>query len=152
MLFARSDSPAEFAIRSCVVTVVCIIGWSSMTLADSLIPSPPLPGEEQWEVQVIPRQPRRAAEHEGGTYESLYQAIPFRRSEYLANPSYRHDAAMELLFGEQRPTVVHRGDIPQRVVNPRPVFSQPYRMSIRESWDFLRDVRPPLGDFSRWMW
>jgi len=32
-----------------------------------------------------------------------YAMVPFSRSEYEANPSYRHDAAMELMFGVMRP-------------------------------------------------
>ena len=41
-------------------------------------------------------------------YAWIYHSIPFLRSEYIANPSYRHEAAMEMLFGELRPTVVHK--------------------------------------------
>lgn len=41
-------------------------------------------------------------------YRAIYDSIPFSRAEYEANPSYRHDAAMELLFGQMRPTVIHR--------------------------------------------
>lgn len=41
-------------------------------------------------------------------YREVYNAIPFSRAEYDANPSYRHDATMEFLFGQMRPTVVHR--------------------------------------------
>jgi hypothetical protein len=37
------------------------------------------------------------------TYADAYAMIPFSRSEYEANPSYRHDAAMELMFGAMRP-------------------------------------------------
>jgi len=42
-------------------------------------------------------------------YRDAYDAIPFSRAEYDANPSYRHDATMEFLFGQMRPTVIHRG-------------------------------------------
>ncbi|MCA9113624.1 MAG: hypothetical protein KDA79_00960 [Planctomycetaceae bacterium] len=41
-------------------------------------------------------------------YRRAYEAIPFSRAEYEANPSYRHEAAMELLFGQLRPTTIHR--------------------------------------------
>ncbi len=37
------------------------------------------------------------------TYAEAYAMVPFSRSEYEANPSYRHDAAMELMFGVMRP-------------------------------------------------
>ncbi len=41
-------------------------------------------------------------------YAEIYNSIPFNRAEYEANPSYRHDTAVEFLFGKMRPTVVHR--------------------------------------------
>ncbi len=41
-------------------------------------------------------------------YRTVYNSIPFSRAEYEANPSYRHDATMEFLFGQMRPTVIHR--------------------------------------------
>lgn len=37
------------------------------------------------------------------TYADLYRSIPFSRAEYDANPSYRHDAVMEILTGNPRP-------------------------------------------------
>ncbi|MBS0204832.1 MAG: hypothetical protein JSS49_18145 [Planctomycetes bacterium] len=42
-------------------------------------------------------------------YTEIYRSIPFNRAEYNANPSYRHDTAVEFLFGKMRPTVIHRG-------------------------------------------
>jgi len=42
------------------------------------------------------------------SYLDVYRSIPFIRAEYDANPSYRHDATMEILFGQLRPTVVHK--------------------------------------------
>jgi hypothetical protein len=42
------------------------------------------------------------------TYEEAYSQISFRRSEYEANPSYRHDSAMELAFGTLRPMTIIR--------------------------------------------
>ena len=47
-------------------------------------------------------------EKNGLTYEQAYNAIPFNRAEYDANPSYRHDSAMELLFDQMRPTTIIR--------------------------------------------
>lgn len=41
-------------------------------------------------------------------YATVYNSIPFLRSEYDQNPTYRHDAAMEILFGQMRPMVVNR--------------------------------------------
>jgi len=42
------------------------------------------------------------------SYEDAYNSITFRRSQYNAQPSYRHDAAMELMFGVMRPTTIVR--------------------------------------------
>ena len=39
-------------------------------------------------------------------YVKFYNSIPFRRSEYVANPSYRHEATMEMLTGQLHPKVV----------------------------------------------
>lgn len=40
------------------------------------------------------------------TYWEAYQSIPFLRAEYEANPSYRHEAALELMMGALRPTTI----------------------------------------------
>jgi hypothetical protein len=59
-----------------------------------------------------------------GDYQSVYDAIPFSRAEYDANPTYRHDATMEFLFGRMRPTVIQRTsaqvdvNMPETVVSP----------------------------------
>ena len=37
------------------------------------------------------------------SYIEVYNSIPFRRSEYAANPNYRHEATIELLLGQIRP-------------------------------------------------
>lgn len=97
--------------------------------------------EHDWDVTIIPGTPTddatsreyRAAYRE---YRAAYDAVPYRRAEYLANPSYRHDAAMEILFGEMRPTVIHRQQKPERIVNPRPSLTQPYRASTSELWSY----------------
>ncbi|MEW4489841.1 hypothetical protein AB1L42_17290 [Thalassoglobus sp. JC818] len=73
------------------------------------------------------------------TYKQIYDAIPYRRADYLANPNYRHDTAVEILFGEMRPTVIHRQDQPQRVVNPRPQIFRP-------------DMFPYIGDYRKYYW
>ena len=36
----------------------------------------------------------------------MYGSIPYSQAEYIANPSYRHEATMEILFGELRPTTI----------------------------------------------
>jgi hypothetical protein len=44
------------------------------------------------------------------SYWAIYESIPFLRSAYDANPAYRHDATMELLTGNARPSVIHHHD------------------------------------------
>ncbi len=44
----------------------------------------------------------------GLSYAEIYRSIPFSRAEYLANPSYRHEATMEIMMGQLRPTVTHK--------------------------------------------
>lgn len=46
------------------------------------------------------------------TYLQAMASIPFNREEYEANPSYRHDAALEMMFGAMRPTMVVKQNIP----------------------------------------
>ena len=46
------------------------------------------------------------------SYSEVYNSIPFRRSEYLANPSYRHEATVELLLGQIRPKTVTNISMP----------------------------------------
>ncbi len=36
-------------------------------------------------------------------YREVFRSIPFSRAEFNANPSYRHDATMEILTGNARP-------------------------------------------------
>ena len=41
-----------------------------------------------------------------GAYAEVYNSIPYSRAEYFANPAYRHEATMEILFGQLRPRTV----------------------------------------------
>lgn len=77
-----------------------------------------------WKIQITPQQASRV-DVNPKNYEKIYNSIPYRRAEYLANPSYRHDTTVEIMFGQMRPTVVHRQDQPQRIVNPRPSAVNP---------------------------
>lgn len=90
----------------------------------------------------------------GLTYAEVYDSIPYHRSEGLANPSYRHDATMEILFGELRPMTIVR-NMPQAVqqpVYPRPYYGiTPYRSYFGPyGWGYgtygLRSYRWSLWD------
>ena len=73
-------------------------------LVDKLPPSPPL----EPAAGVVPAGAGAAmpAGINRASYSEVYNSIPFRRSEYLANPSYRHDATIELMLGQIRPTTL----------------------------------------------
>ena len=90
----------------------------------------PLSGSD-WKIQITPRK-----KVDLNSYGKIYNAVPYRRSEYLANPSYRHDTTVEILFGEMRSTVVHRQNSPQRVVNPRPSPYNPGAFRALEYWRY----------------
>lgn len=57
--------------------------------------------------------PYPASIPQAAAYARIYNAIPFSRAEYLANPSYRQETAMELLTGNQRQIVVNRTYTPK---------------------------------------
>lgn len=46
------------------------------------------------------------------SYADALAEIGFSRAEYEANPAYRHEAAMELMFGQLRPTTVVKQTVP----------------------------------------
>ncbi len=68
---------------------------------------PPLPAPEP-ATGVVPADAVAAmpAGINKASYIEVYNSIPFRRSEYLANPSYRHDATIELMLGQIRPKTI----------------------------------------------
>lgn len=94
----------------------------------------PVPQSNDFGIQIIPAVPRNVAVN-GQTYDDVYRAIPYSLTEYLANPSYRHDAAMEVLFGALRPTTVHR-ELPAQVAE-QPEWT-PYRPYLNAQWDYFQ--------------
>jgi|GEM_PF-4633806 len=102
--------------------------------------------KENWTMTISPGATASPAADE---YRRIYESIPYRRTEYLANPGYRHDATLERLFGQLRPTVIQRTDHAERVVNPRPDVRQPYPVSQSELeqyrlWFYTGLPFPPL--------
>lgn len=53
---------------------------------------------------AVRRNEQRAVTPE--SYREIYNSIPFSRAEYLANRDYRHEATMEILFGQLRPKTI----------------------------------------------
>ncbi len=103
--------------------------------------------DDNWSMSIVPGNSGRK-QVDPSDYNKIYQKIPFRRSEYLANPSYRHDATMEIMFGELRPTVNHRTTEPQIIHNPRP---RAYQDNQFLSNDYWRYHPPALRYFNRYM-
>ena len=71
-----------------------------------------VPGEcfdKEGVIAVEPPAGRVDPRYMAQMYSEIYKSIPFIRAEYNANPSYIHDSTMEILFGQMRPTVIHRG-------------------------------------------
>ena len=61
-------------------------------------------------------------------YRRVYNSIPFNRAEYNANPSYRHEATMSILFGKRPSTVYRFTPSAPATINPvaYPAFPSPY--------------------------
>lgn len=62
------------------------------------------PAGEDHGIAIVPNGKLRM---NGLSYRQVYDSIPYSRTEYLANPAYRHEATMELLTGVPRQKVVH---------------------------------------------
>lgn len=104
-----------------------------------VLPTPPTPGtvirSDAHGILIIPGKVATDAPRTNGkTYREVYDSIPFSYTEYLANPGYRHEAAMEILFGQMRPTTVHKEYTPQVVPDPTPSLYQPFLFAHPEQW------------------
>ncbi|MBX3444483.1 MAG: hypothetical protein KF774_18935 [Planctomyces sp.] len=139
------EPPAE----ACVVPVSAVAfqddaespGDEEVDASLALPPSPSLgpAAEETFGIAITPGGPRKLRPA-GRSYEDAYRSIPFNRAEYIANPSYRHDSAMELLFGELRPTTIVRQGSEGGVAPRSEPFLPPlpYRMTPSEAWAYPR--------------
>ncbi len=121
--------------------------------APSLPPVPeikaaPAPPATAHGVTVVPAGPP-PLQVMGRMYQDAYRSIPFNRAEYDANPSYRHEAAMELLFGQMRPTtIVKQMPAPK---TDEPDYS-PYKPFIPAYGDYssYRALPLPYPLFDQW--
>lgn len=87
-------------------------------------------------ITITPAESPAPVEVNGRTYEAVYNSIPFNHTEYVANPSYRHEATMEILFGQLRPTTIVKEQAAQPIVNQLQSPYQPYRFSQSERWQY----------------
>ncbi len=69
-------------------------------------------------------------------YREIYNSIPFSRAEFNANQSYRHEATMEILFGQMRSTVISRQRTSINVQSPAQPRVLPYYnwYGIHNAW------------------
>ncbi|HIE98711.1 MAG TPA: hypothetical protein EYG03_20740 [Planctomycetes bacterium] len=112
------------------ITVVAVTACGQYASADSFLVTP------DWTIEITPLQkvapsvatpevdavPVAAASADGGTlqvnvadYVRIYKSIPFNRAEYNANPTYRHDSAMEILTGNARHQTIVRHGTPKQI-------------------------------------
>jgi len=80
----------------------------------------------------------------GRSYAEVYRSIPYNQAEYYANPGYRHDTTMSILFGQPVTTPVMRqaGDTGMPPQTPRYSPYQPYFMTPSEVWAYPRPAWP----------
>lgn len=92
----------------------CLLVASSQTLRAEDVEFTQADGSK-WTIKITPGPVAAVSVPEGkaGQYEAVYRAIPFSRVEFEANPSYRHDATMEILMDQLRP--VNRTSVQQNV-------------------------------------
>lgn len=76
------------------------------------------------------------------SYGEAYRSVRFSRAEYEANPAYRHEAAMEIMFGKLRPTTIHKYQSAPAIRSSSSRALAPY--SPYGSYDFSR------GPYSRY--
>jgi hypothetical protein len=110
---ARLYRIAPRSVRPILMLTVSI-GLSSIALA-----------QEEPGVGIRPAPASAEQVRKPLSYREAYDSIPFSRAEYSANPSYRHEAAMELVFGVQRPTTV---------VKLPAIYPQPMTSSIEQNF------------------
>lgn len=74
------------------------------------------------------------------SYMEAYNSVVFNRTEYEANPSYRHEAALEMMFGQLRQTTTVKQYTP-RVIRYPDFYQYPYarypymRVGVQNSWN-----------------
>jgi len=91
----------------------------SLKVPHAVVENPPLPPSD---ADARSCEGCGRAQASAADYARIYESIPFNRAEYNANPTYRHDSAMEILTGNARhQTIVrHSSTRPLAAVQRRP--------------------------------
>lgn len=121
--------------------VLAVAGQQEPPVASPAVPFETPPSatqpENEFGIKITPGGPRRLTIL-GRSYTDAYRSIPFSRAEYLANPGYRHDAAMEILFGQMRPTTVVK-QMPEGAIDTqRELPDVPRIITPSEYWSYPR--------------
>ncbi len=100
--------------------------------------------KENWTVTILPN-PTNPSEAMRRRYEEAYASIPYSQTEYLANPGYRHEATMEVMFNQLRPKTVVSQYEPRTI--PAPAFTnyKPYMYSRGELYNRWYPSMAPFG-------
>ena len=116
--------------------------------AEGAVPEPREPAAPADEYEEEPAI-RPAVGVDPAGYWAVYRTIPFIRTEYEANPSYRHEATMEFMFGQVRPTVVHKHVKAGPVRPPAPRLVPPwvYDRYLGQIPTFVQRYFPPAIPF-----
>lgn len=100
--------------------------------------------QDDWTVTIRPN-PITPADQLRRRYEEVYASIPYRKQEYLANPGYRHESTLELMFGQLRPKTVVSQYQPRTI--PAPFFTnyKPYMDSRNDLYTRWYPSNAPFG-------
>ena len=118
-----SSGRESFRFGSCfrcslIATVIC--GLATIAGQADELKLPNDPPAKPWNIEIVPG-PAIGSAHlptvsrpgvNPASYVEIYNSIPFRRSEYNANPNYRHEATIELLVGQVPTKVVVNASSP----------------------------------------
>ena len=128
-------------------------------------PAPPIPAaqvppepqsDEEWQMEIqpavkvsaVPSQPTEvrsettdaghAMTFDRAEYARIYNSIPFNRTEFDANPNYRHDSAMEILTGNSRHQTIVKHDFEHKQpVKHIPAPTRPSRILVPFNLPYL---------------
>jgi hypothetical protein len=113
---------------------------------------PPLPGEalptqrrqQAHQLRIIPARDTSAPDFQ--RFDRIYRSIPYRRLAYQANPRYREELAMALMFNQfpPPPTIIMPGDSGMGQGGSMPSYGGGAPLGNSSNYGSLRD---PL----RWM-
>lgn len=130
-----------------------LAGLTALVLASPTVAQEPAdaePADDGWTIEIIPLPAGSKQAEMARNYYEVYQSIPYLCSEYQANPAYRHEATMEILFGKLRPMTIvkHTGRqaSPPRVATP---YAWPYL--VPRGYPYVDPYRFPgvFFDFGR---